>query len=69
MPISIVIAFNDIILEKGNLGHAFGFAIIIMNIFLMFSYTEYFVPLWTMKARIRGLDGLKDWRSEWRPAE
>lgn len=69
MPISAVLAYNDIILEHGILAWIAGGLMLGLNIWLMVGYLEYFIPLMTVKSRIRGIDAIRDWRADWRPTE
>ena len=63
MPITIVIAYNDIVLERAIGFQVAGATILAANLLLMLAYSEYFAPLLTMRSRVRGASGVTDWRA------
>ena len=64
MPITMVIAYNDIVLESSLVYQASGFAILAANALLILAYSRYFVPLWTMRSRASGLPDLGRWQAD-----
>lgn len=50
MPVSVVIFFNNIILERGALGYIAGVVTLTLNFFLIAAYAQYFLPLLTMRS-------------------
>ena len=65
MPITIVIAYTNWMLEHGVGFGVIGAAMLAANAFLMLMYSEYFVPLGTLRSRPRGLSGLRNWKADW----
>ena len=66
MPISVVIAYTDVLIEHSIWFAALGVCVLFANVLLAAMHHEYFSPLLTWRPSARGLTGTRDWHDKTR---